>query len=66
MSDVQNTWTRANPNGYAMLNLSGYYQWSKDLRLEGRIDNLLDRDYSLVHGYQTPGRSAYLGLSWQF
>jgi vitamin B12 transporter len=52
--------------GYAVVNLSGHYLLAKDLHLEGRIDNLLDRDYSLIHGYQTPGRSAYLGLNWQF
>lgn len=52
--------------GYAVANLSGHYLLGKDLKLEGRLDNLFDRDYSLVHGYQTPGRSGYLGLAWQF
>ncbi len=52
--------------GYGVINASGHYELAKNVRLEGRIDNLLDRDYSLVHGYQTPGRSLYLGLSAAF
>lgn len=60
------SFTPTTVKGYAVANLSGHYLLGKDLRLEGRLDNLFDRDYSLVHGYQTPGRSGYLGLAWQF
>ena len=52
--------------GYGVVNASGHYQLAPNVRLEGRLDNLLDRDYSLVHGYQTPGRSLHLGLSAEF
>ncbi len=60
------SFTPTTVKGYAVANLSGHYLLGKDLRLEGRLDNLFDRDYSLVHGYRTPGRSGYLGLNWQF
>jgi vitamin B12 transporter len=32
--------------------------------IEGRIENLNDRDYNLVDGYNTPGRSGLLSLRW--
>ncbi|MGQ9685084.1 MAG: TonB-dependent receptor domain-containing protein [Thiobacillaceae bacterium] len=52
--------------GYAVVNLAARYQFRPDLSLNARLDNLFDRDYSLVHGYNTPGRSAYVSLDWQF
>ena len=36
-----------------------------DWTLEARVDNVGDRDYTLVHGFNTAGRSAHLGLRWQ-
>ena len=32
--------------------------------IEARLENLLDRDYELVDGYNTPGRSGLLNLRW--
>ena len=29
-----------------------------------RADNLADKNYALIDGYNTPGRSAYLGVRW--
>lgn len=60
------TFNRIRNPGYAVVNLSARYALRPDLSLAARIDNLLDRDYSLVHGYNTPGRSAYVSLNWQF
>jgi outer membrane cobalamin receptor len=33
--------------------------------LELRADNVADKDYSLIDGYNTPDRSAYVGFRWQ-
>lgn len=52
--------------GYTLVNLSGRYQIRPDMSLMARIDNLFDRDYSLVHGYNTLGRSAFVQFDWQF
>lgn len=52
--------------GYTVFNVSGRYRLRDDLALEARIDNLFDRDYSLQHGYNTPGRSGHLQLEWRF
>lgn len=65
--DVHATaFTRTRLPGYAVVNLSGAYRLSDALSLNARIDNLFDRDYSLVHGYNTPGRSGQLQLEWRF
>ena len=41
--------------GYAIVNLRATYTISADWSLTGRVENLFDRDYELVHGYNTPG-----------
>lgn len=56
--------TRTHVPGYASLNLSGDYALSKDWKLTGRVNNALDADYSLVHGYATPGRNFRLELAY--
>ncbi len=51
--------------GYAIMNLRATYAINADWRLTGRIENLFDRDYELVHGYNTPGLSGFLEIAWQ-
>lgn len=58
--------SRSRNPGYTVVNLSGRYRLRDDLVLQARIDNLFDRDYSLAHGYNTPGRSGHLELTWRF
>jgi vitamin B12 transporter len=36
------------------------------IRLKGEINNLFDRDYALVQGYPSPGRTFYLGLNYTY
>lgn len=60
------TFSRIRNPGYTVFNVSGRYRLREDLALEARIDNLFDHDYSLVHGYNTPGRSGHLQLEWRF
>lgn len=50
---------------YTLLNLTGEYRLGKRWSLSGRVENLLDEDYTLAYGYNTPGASAYLTLSYQ-
>ncbi len=49
-------------DGYTIVNLSGSYQILDNLKLNGRVDNLFNEDYQDVLTYNTPNRSAYLGL----
>ncbi len=50
---------------HAVLALRAGMTLAPGLRLEGRIDNLLDRDYTLVDGYNTPGMTAVASLRWE-
>lgn len=50
---------------YDVINLAANYALDKHLALSARVDNLFDRDYTLAHGYSTPGRSVFVGLNYQ-
>jgi len=50
--------------GYALYDLVARVPLPHALTLEVRLDNLTDRDYQLVQGYATPGRSLFLGVSY--
>lgn len=50
--------------GYGLLGLSAHWQARPELRLGLRVDNLLDKDYELARGFNTPGRTATLRLDW--
>lgn len=50
--------------GYGLVNLYAGYPVAKHLTLEGRIENLLDKEYELAHGYNTPDRSAYIAVRY--
>lgn len=51
--------------GYALLNLRADYRLNAAWRLGARLENVCGRDYELAHGYNTPGRSGYLTVTWQ-
>ncbi|XQE67711.1 TonB-dependent receptor domain-containing protein [Pseudomonas sp. P3C3] len=58
--------------GYGLLGLRGSWQASDELKLEAKIDNLLDKDYQRAlyehegerYGYRQEGRTALLGFVW--
>jgi vitamin B12 transporter len=47
---------------YLLVSLSGSYDISPNIRLFGRIENLLNEDYQEVFGFETAGIAAYGGL----
>ena len=49
---------------YTLLNLRADWTLAEAWTLGARLENLTDRDYELVHGYNTPGRSGYVELIW--
>lgn len=53
-----------NLGGYVLANLNARYALSPSLSLFGRVDNLLDRDYQTVYGYNQPPRGVFVGLNW--
>ena len=54
----------ADLDAYTLAHLRLAWQFSPGWRLEGRLENLTDRDYALAFGYNTPGRSGVLNLVW--
>ena len=51
---------------YTLVNLRASLRAERtDWSVGARLENLFDRDYELVHGYNTPGRSGFLTLSWE-
>jgi vitamin B12 transporter len=50
--------------GYARFDLRAVWPLAADWTLEARLENIGDRDYALVQGYNTPGRSGLLTLRW--
>ncbi len=51
--------------GYAVVNLSASAPIARDFTLVARVDNVADKDYQLVRGYATAGRTVYVGVKWQ-
>ena len=51
--------------GYQVFNLNARHQLDKDIAISVRIDNLFDRDYMLVHGYNTSGRTLFVGVNYR-
>ena len=50
--------------GYSLVHLRLAWPLAPAWRLEARLENLTDRDYEMVSGYNTPGRSGVLSLVW--
>ena len=49
-------------SSYSLVSLVAGYQYNNQIKILGKIENLLDQDYEDVFGFNTPGRSVYLGL----
>ena len=52
--------------GYALANLVAGYRISNAMNLRLRIGNLSDRDYQIVDGFNTYGRTAQLSFDYSF
>jgi vitamin B12 transporter len=59
------TFERTTVAGYGVVNLRGGYAFGENIRLDWRLENLLNKDYSLVDGYQTQDRALFAYISWQ-
>jgi vitamin B12 transporter len=58
------TFARTTVPGYAVLNLNLGWRPARDWKLSGKMVNLLDKDYSLVHGYNTQGRGIFVEMAY--
>lgn len=50
--------------GYTLFNLTASTRVAKDFTLFARLDNLMDRDYTVAKDYATAGRTLWVGLKW--
>jgi len=60
-----NTFMPAKLEAYDVVNLTASYALDKRIELSARVDNLFNKDYMLAHGYNTLGRSLFVGLSYR-
>ncbi len=51
-------------DAYSLVHLRLAWPIGDQWRVEGRLENLTDRDYAMVSGYNTPGRSGVLSVVW--
>jgi len=52
-------------SGYGLIDLRAETRLAKEWVLAGRVENLLDKRYYTVAGYNQPGAGLYLTLRWQ-
>jgi vitamin B12 transporter len=53
-------------DGYAVVGLRADFPIGDKFSIYGRVDNLFDEKYTVVRGYNTPGRAAYGGIRLKF
>jgi len=51
--------------GYALINLTARYTIDENFDVSGQLDNLFDRAYSEVYGYNTLGRTLFVALRFR-
>ena len=52
--------------GYVLVNFTLRYALDERWTLRARIENLLDQDYELVDGYNSPGRGIYASVAYSY
>ncbi len=50
---------------YTLVNVSAGYQFLEHWRAELRIDNLANREYEPIFGFNAPDRTAFVALAWR-
>jgi vitamin B12 transporter len=55
-----------NLDSYALLNATVRYRVTSAFTVQGRLENLLDEDYTLAEGYRTEGRAYTIGVRYSF
>ena len=56
------TYSRIVMPDYFLINIAAYYDLFSFLRFQGRIENLLDKQYEEIYGYGTAGLSFFGGI----
>lgn len=51
---------------FGVLDVTASYQISANIRVYGRVENLLDEDYQEINDFNTPGSAAFFGMRYTF
>ena len=51
--------------GYTVVNLLARLEYNKHLYLSARLENALDEEYQIVHGFNTAPRGFFVTVGWQ-
>ncbi len=51
--------------GYGLLGLTAAYDFSKNVGVQVRWNNILDKDYTSVYGYNMPGSNVFVNFSFR-
>lgn len=57
---------RVTLGAYTVVNVGGSFKFNDKLEAFARVENLFDEEYEEVYGYNTPGRTAFVGLKGSF
>ena len=63
--DIDAMGARVNVAGYGIVNLIARHRLRRGLALQARLENLFDKEYQIVEGFNPQGRSVFVALSYQ-
>ena len=52
-------------DGYTTADLYADYRINKDWKLQTKVNNLTNKQYETIRGYNQSGRGVYVTLRWQ-
>ncbi len=64
--EVREPFGKAKLSGYSVVNLTTSYQFTPNSRVALKVENALDKQYELVRGYNTQGRSFFVSVAHEF
>ncbi|MCC2673633.1 MAG: TonB-dependent receptor [Ramlibacter sp.] len=56
---------RVRVGSFTLLDLTAAYRATPEWSFFARVENLFDRDYQTIYGYQQAGRRVFAGVTWQ-
>ena len=51
--------------GYTTADLYADYRLSQDWKLQVKVNNLANKEYETIRGFNQPGRGVYVTMRWQ-
>ena len=64
--EIREPFGKVKLSGYSVVNLTTSYQFAPSSRVALKVENALDKQYELVRGYNTHGRSFFVSLAHEF